>query len=46
MTSNPCFDFFPSRVAFSSFEYRKKAAPMEREREGRGGGGWEGGRVK
>ena len=42
MTSNPCFDLFPLRVAFSSFEYRKtehRWREREREREGGGGGG-------
>ena len=40
MTSNPCFDFFPLRVALSSFEYPlKRSTDGERERERRGGGG-------
>ena len=49
MTSNPCFDFFPLRVAFSSFEYRKtehRWREREREREGGGGGGGEGGKMR
>ena len=48
MTSNPCFDFFPLRLAFSSFEYTlKRSTDGEREREkGGSGGGRVGGKMR
>ena len=47
MTSNPCFDFFPLRLAFSSFEYTlKRSTDGERERERWKRGGRVGGKMR